>query len=61
MILTTHRSPLTANLTFNCHPERSEGSYPCHGAGGRRKMCGGERVPLIPYRNVTNIKKHNLC
>lgn len=36
MILTTHRSPLTANLTFNRHPERSEGSHACHDAGGRR-------------------------
>gem|GEM_PF-6058173 len=32
-----------------------------HGASGGRQMCGGERVPPIPYRNVTNIKKHNLC
>lgn len=36
------------------------GTY--HGASGGRQMCGGgKEFPPIPYRNVTNIKKNNLC
>lgn len=29
--------------------------------GRQEENVWGERVPPIPYRNVTNIKKNNLC